>query len=141
MAVLTQAAEGAGKPLILLFDQFEQFFVHQKRKQDREPFIQALNEWYQSALPVKILMCIRGDLSDRLVELQHALGYSLGPQEVFRLERFTPREATAVLKVIADSEALQFDERFASELTENELANREDGSISPVDLQILSTNA
>ena len=137
-SILLQASEISGKPLVLFFDQFEQFFVHQKRKEDREPFIHALKQWYDSTIPVKILISIRGDMSDRLVELQHRLGYSLGPQEVFSLERFSPEEATAILCVIAETEQLQFDQRFVKELTETELASREDGTISPVDLQILS---
>jgi hypothetical protein len=77
-------------------------------------------------------------MCDRLVELQYALGYSLGPQEVFRLEKFTPTAAAKILRVIAATEQLEFDDRFVAELAEQELANREDGPISPVDLQILA---
>ncbi|MBD1997935.1 tetratricopeptide repeat protein [Leptolyngbya sp. FACHB-541] len=139
LTLLNIATEAIAKPLILLFDQFEQFFVHHKHRSDRQPFIQALTDWYGTeTLAVKIVVCIRGDMCDRLVELHQALGYSLGPQEVFRLEKFTPIEAAKVLRVIADTEDLQFDDRFVAELAEQELANREDGLISPVDLQILA---
>lgn len=134
--LLTRAQAAVGKPLILVFDQFEQFFVHYKTKEKRQRFVSALTEWYRSSLPVKILISIRGDMSDRLVELQHAMRYSLGPQDMFPLEKFAPPEAVAVLRVIAETEALKFDERFMQELTERELAR--DGLISPVDLQILS---
>jgi tetratricopeptide (TPR) repeat protein len=139
LELLAVAEEAIAKPLILLFDQFEQFFVHHKHRSDRQPFIQALTDWYRAeTLSVKIVVCIRGDMCDRLVELHQALGYSLGPQEVFRLEKFTPTEAAKVLRVIAETEDLQFDDRFVAELAEQELANREDGLISPVDLQILA---
>jgi tetratricopeptide (TPR) repeat protein len=138
LSLLAVAEEAIAKPLILLCDQFEQFFVHHKHRSDRQPFIQALTDWYRTeTLSVKIVVCIRGDMCDRLVELHQALGYSLGPQEVFRLEKFTPTEAAKVLRVIADTEDLQFDDRFVAELAEQELA-REDGLISPVDLQILA---
>ena len=33
-------------PIVLLFDQFEQFFVHRKQKSDRAPFVQALARWF-----------------------------------------------------------------------------------------------
>lgn len=139
---LTLLSQGvaASKPLVLMFDQFEQFFVHFKQKQDREPFVAALAEWYRSPdpLPVKILVTIRGDLSDRLVELHHALGYSLEPQDVIRLEKFTPNEAAKILRAIAEIEQLKFDEGFVTELAERELASREDGLVFPVDLQILA---
>jgi hypothetical protein len=134
--LLTRAQAAAGKPLILVFDQFEQFFVHYKTKEERQRFVAALTAWYRSSILVKILISIRGDMSDRLVELQHAIRYSLAPQEVFRLEKFAPLEAAAVLRVIAETEALKFDERFVQEFSERELAR--DGLISPVDLQILS---
>ena len=87
---------------------------------------------------MKIVISIREDLTGRLVELQKALGYSLAPQDVHRLEKFSPNEASKILKVIAESENLQFDEHFIEELAERELASREDGLISPVDLQILA---
>ncbi|MGK7876845.1 MAG: hypothetical protein AB4426_27220 [Xenococcaceae cyanobacterium] len=126
------------KPLILFFDQFEQFFVHYQRKEDREPFINALGDWYVSNLPVKIVISIRDDLSARLVELQKVLGYSLAPQEVHLLEKFSPDEASKILQVVAESENIQFDSRFITQLAEQELVSREDGLISPVDLQILA---
>jgi len=140
LKLLSRGVEAASKPLVLMFDQFEQFFVHFKQTQDRQPFVAALATWYRSPdpLPVKILVCIRGDLSDRLVELHHALGYSLGPQEVFRLDKFAPSEAEKNLLAIAEIEKLKFDQRFVTELAAQELASREDGLISPVDLQILA---
>ena len=140
LEIFSLAVESAEKPLILIFDQFEQFFVHCKQKSDREPFINGLKDWYlaPNPLPIKILIAIREDLAGRLIEIQKALGYSLSPQEVFRLERFTPTEATRVLQVIAQAEELKFDEGFVRQLTAEELASREDGLISPVDLQVLA---
>ncbi|ESA37232.1 hypothetical protein N836_03805 [Leptolyngbya sp. Heron Island J] len=140
LVVLQQASASQEKPLVLLFDQFEQFFVHQRRQEDREPFIHQLVAWYRDPepLPVKILVSIRSDMLHQLNALHQALGYALGPQEVFQLEKFTPREAANVLEVIAQTEGLEFNKRFVTELAEEELANREDGLISPVDVQILA---
>ncbi|MDZ7313833.1 MAG: SUMF1/EgtB/PvdO family nonheme iron enzyme [candidate division KSB1 bacterium] len=140
LALLEAALSTDSKPLVLLFDQFEQFFVHRKTKEARKPFVQALAHWYtkRPPLPVKILLCVRGDYSDRLIELQKAMGYSLGVHNYFRLEKFTPKEATEVFRVIAETEGFSFNESFVNELTEQELADRDDGRISPVDLQILA---
>ena len=135
--MLEKAVQAVNKPIVLLFDQFEQFFVQYKQQVERTAFINSLKRWYDSDLPVRVLIGIRGDLADRLTEIQKALGYSLGPREVFRLEKLYPNEAAAVLKVMAQTEGLSFDERFITELTKNELANQEDGQISPVDLQVL----
>ncbi len=141
LEILSWAVDIADKPLILIFDQFEQFFVHCKQKVEREPFINALKSWYcvEDPLLVKILISIRGDLADKLIELQkETLGYSLSPQEVFRLERFSPEEATRILQVIAKAEEITFEDKFVQELTRDELASNEDGLISPVDLQVLA---
>ncbi|MBE7383308.1 MAG: ATP-binding protein [Leptolyngbya sp. SIO1E4] len=138
--LLTQATEATAKPLVLLLDQFEQFFVHYKRQEQRQPFVQALAQWYcrEDPLPVKILVSIRSDLMYQLDDLHQALGYALGPQEVVQLKKFTPEEAASILGVIAREEKLAFERRFVVDLADQELANREDGLISPVDLQILA---
>ncbi|MBE9068918.1 ATP-binding protein [Leptolyngbya cf. ectocarpi LEGE 11479] len=140
LGVLQQAAATQEYPLVLLFDQFEQFFVHQKRKEDRQPFIEQLATWYRDPvpLPIRILVSIRSDLLYQLDDLHQALGYSLGPQEVIQIKKFTPGEATKVLGVIAQTEGLDFNKNFVTELAEEELASREDGLISPVDVQILA---
>lgn len=81
--LLTQAMEAAGKPIVLLFDQFEQFFVHHQRKEERAPFVQALMVWYQDTQldGVKVLVSVRADLLHELHELQKTLHYTLGPQD------------------------------------------------------------
>ena len=126
--------------LVLLLDQFEQFFVHQKRKKDREPFIRQLSEWYNgdSATPAKLLISIRRDFRGHLDEIQKAIGCSLGPQQLFNLERFKPEQAAEIFRVLAESAQLEYDRGFIEEVTAKELAASDDGLISPVDIQILA---
>jgi len=140
LQLLSKAGESDAKPLVLLLDQFEQFFVHYKRKNERQAFIQLMTDWYRGRFTnsVKILVCLRGDFSDRLIELQKTMGYSLGPQESFRLEKFEPEQAAIVFRVIAETEGIAFDKDFIQEIAKMELANREDGLVSPVDVQILA---
>ena len=61
LPLLAMAAQTTSKPLVVLLDQFEQFFIHHKRKTDRAPFVHALVAWYRQEppLPVKILVCIQ----------------------------------------------------------------------------------
>jgi len=128
------------KSIVLILDQFEQFFVHNPKERDREHLVQALAAWYRETppSPLKVLISLRADFYDRLIELQKALGYSLGPHEVFRLEEFTPDEAVAIFRVIADAEGLVFDADFVDEFVKRDLTNRDDGLVSPVDIQILA---
>ena len=137
--LLDAASQSGTQSTILFFDQFEQFFVHYKTAKHRRPFVQALAGWFrkQPPLPVKILICIREDFAGRLIELQKAMGYSLGPRQSIRLDKFEPEKAAKILQVIAETTGLSCDEAFVKEFTEQQLAG-EDGGVSPVDIQILA---
>jgi tetratricopeptide (TPR) repeat protein len=140
LGLLRAAVQKDSTPIVFLFDQFEQFFVHRKRKKDREPFVQTLSSWFHIAptLPVKILISIRGDFLDRLSELQAQMRYALGPSQNFRLERFEHEQATEVFCAIAQTDHLSYDRNFIAEMAREELADHEDGLVSPVDIQVLA---
>ncbi|HEU0184306.1 MAG TPA: NACHT domain-containing protein [Blastocatellia bacterium] len=137
---LLGAAEQSDSPVLLIFDQFEQFFVHRKRKNDRAPFVQALARWFNEmqVSPVKILISIRDDFFGRLNELQKAMKYSLGPTQSFRLEKFEPGQAAEILCVLAEQEKIEYDRKFISRIAWEELADAEDGLVSPVDIQVMA---
>lgn len=140
LALLEGLAAAQNKTLALVFDQLEQFFVHHPRREQRLPFIQFLSGWYnhRPGLSLKILFCLRSDFTDRMFELQKALGYSLGPQDTFQLEKFSAEQTTEIFRVLAENAGLSFDRNFVAEMAQQELASREDGLISPVDIQILA---
>src|SRR5262249_50565634 len=71
-------------------------------------------------------------------EMQKAMRYSLSPTQSFRLERFEPDQATEVFCYLAEKESLEYDRKFISEMTRHEMADSEDGLISPVDIQLLA---
>ncbi|QJW89336.1 hypothetical protein HNV11_08045 [Spirosoma taeanense] len=137
---LLQTASGTGKPLVLLFDQFEQFFFQRHQSLDTDPFVQALIGWYASRHESnhRILLSIRRDFYYQTSDLQKLMGYSLGPQELLILTKFTPRQATAIFQVMAEEVGLVFDEEFIEEVAERQLADREEGRVSPVEVQILA---
>ncbi len=139
LQLVTKAVEAADSPVVLFLDQFEQWFVHYKGVEERKPLLQGLKEWYEKdGGRVKIVVSIRSDLYYRLNEVQQFLDYNLGAQDVFELKKLSHQQATRVLKAIAETEKLRFDEGFLAKLTKEELADKEDGLISPVDLQILA---
>jgi len=134
------AARLDSKPLVVILDQLEQFFVHRPRKKDRAPFIAAMEVWFkqQVTLPVKILISLRSDFLDRLIEMQKLLGYSLGPHQSFRLEKFAPAQAAEIFRVIAEQEKLEYDSGFVEKMVADQLASATDGLVSPVDIQVLA---
>ena len=79
------------QPLILLFDQFEQFFVHYQSAEARQPFVIALKDWYDDEeIAVKILMSFRFDLFYQQYEIQQVLNYSLDSRNNIKLKKFSP---------------------------------------------------
>jgi hypothetical protein len=137
---LREASIKAQKPIIIIFDQFEQFFLHQKKRNDRERLINSLQLWYQTmkSIPVKILISIRSDNLSRLFELQQALKYTLSPTQSFQLNKFEPLQAANILRYIADTEQIKYDVNFLRDLSIQYLADTEDGLVSPVDIQIIA---
>jgi hypothetical protein len=81
---------------------------------------------------------LRSDFLDRLIELQKLLGYSLGPHQNFRLEKFAPAQAAEIFRVIAGQEKLECDSGFVEKMAAEELASATDGLVSPVDIQVLA---
>ncbi|MBE9004154.1 tetratricopeptide repeat protein [Fortiea sp. LEGE XX443] len=143
IAVLNQSIATVQKPLILFFDQFEQFFVHYQSADARRPLIDALNNWYgNEEIAVKILMSFRSDLFYQQHELQQVLGYSLDSKNSIKLKKFSVEQATKVLEEIAKAEDIEFERRDIETFVEQELVDRgkdkSDEPISPVDIQILS---
>jgi hypothetical protein len=78
-ALLDAGARADTKPLVLILDQFEQFFVHHKLRSERNPFFQELTEWYQrrTLIPVKIVLSVRSDFDHRMLELQDMMVLSI----------------------------------------------------------------
>ena len=137
VSLMTEAVQMSEKPLVLILDQFEQFYVQYKQFEERQSFIYELKGWYNSNLPVSVLISVREDYAGRLIDIHKVLGYQLGPNQIFRLEKFRPDQAAAILKVMAKAENMDVNDSFVESLAQTELASPEDGKISPVDLQIL----
>jgi hypothetical protein len=149
------ASEGSPnfKSLILILDQFEQFFVYTDDSEGRSTFIQALASWYSNEElkeKVKILVSIREDWFARMDEIQAVLNYTLriGGQmggNSFYLKNFSAEEATLILEGMAQEDlgieaedTVRFDRDYVQEILERELASPTDRLISPVDLQIIA---
>ena len=125
--------------LVLILDQFEQFFTHQKTVGERKGFIEHLRKCYLELSPVKILVSLRRDFTGRLHEIQKALAYLLqADYNYFDLEKFSPAQAAAIFQVMAEAENMAFDEVFIRQMCEEELASIEDRLISAADIQILA---
>jgi hypothetical protein len=126
--------------LILIFDQFEQFFTQNPKVQDRTGFIDELSQVLTKLNNVKILLSIRSDFSGHLHEVQASLHYVLDTvRNYFELKKFQPTQAIRIFKYVASTENIKeedIDEKFLQHLCKNELSG-EDGLIAAANLQIL----
>lgn len=130
--------EKVNKPLILLLDQFEQFFIHQPRQDDRQPFVEVLKSWHQSPIPdLKIIISIRADWHHELTSLQQTFSNGIRQYPIFKLDGLEPEEAATALRVLSTTEKLGIDLNFAKEVTKQELVGA-DGKVLPVDLQLFA---
>lgn len=126
--------------LILIFDQFEQFFSQNPIAEDRKQFINQILTVYSQTKEIKILLSIRSDFSGNLHEIQLSLNYILDAvSNYFELKRFYPAQVVRIIKYVALTENLEEDDidtKFLEKLVANELCG-EDGLVSAANLQIL----
>ena len=84
------------RELVLVLDQFEEFFVFRPHREQRQPFIDALAECYHDrALPVRIVLAIRKDYFVDLNQLRGPLPSIF--QNMYDLDPMTRQEAEAAI--------------------------------------------
>jgi HEAT repeat protein len=129
---VVSASARLGKPLILVMDQFEEFFVRH-RVAVRRSLISQLGEIYDAIeVPVKVLITLREDWLARIQELEKRIPEVF--QNRFRLLPLTRQAAMdAVVKPVA-----QLGISYSSDLTTRLLDELTvDGEIMPPQLQIV----
>jgi len=99
-----------------------------------------MKEVYEKCSNIRLLISIRSDFADNLREVQERLNYILDAnRNYFTLKKFTPVQTANIFKVIAEKENIKFvDISFLEKTASKELASKDDGLISPVDIQIIS---
>jgi hypothetical protein len=122
---------------VLLLDQFEQFFLHQRTEEQRKPLADALVRWYQRDSGVRVLISIRAEDLVAMKEIQEIVDYQLSNQNFFKLSKFSAEQAVNVLHVLCESAGISFDPAFAPKIVQAQLQDREDSLVSPVNLGIL----
>ena len=97
------------KPILLLFDQFEQFFTNFSLSENQQTFLKQLKEVLTSfnSDGVKILISVRSDFFSYIIDFQRELEFSLSADvNYFDLKKFTPHQAKEIFRVFAEKEKL-----------------------------------
>jgi len=127
------------KQLIIIFDQFEQFFTHCKKETDRKPFIEQMKECYNNLWNIKILISIRIDYAGWLHEVEEVIGYNISAMyNYYHLKKFDCIQTLEIFKVIAREENIDYNELFIKEIVQSELASSIDGRVLATDIQMVA---
>ncbi len=82
--------------LVVILDQFEEFFIFWPERDHRQPFIDALADCYDDkALPVRLIIALRKDYYSDLATFQHRLPHIFHNE--YYLEAMTREEAQAAI--------------------------------------------
>lgn len=122
---------------VILLDQFEQFFLHQRSAEQRAPLLTLLERWYRRDSGVRALISIRDEDFAQMMEIQARLDYQLSNQNCFKLAKFSPAQAASVLETLCEYGKIPFDPDFVFRTVSHELCDVEDGLISPVNIGIV----
>jgi SAM domain (Sterile alpha motif) len=121
---------------VLLLDQFEQFFLHQRTAEQRKPLIEALRDWHLRDSAIRVLISIRAEDAWQMHEIRENLDVQLSNRNVFILKKFEPEQAVRVVGIICENAGIAFNPDFVRTIVDQELRD-EDGLVLPVDLGII----
>ena len=124
--------------LVVMLDQFEQFFILWSLPKARSPFIKALSICYDDqSLPLRFIIALRGDYFSSLGEFRKVLPHLHVFQNEYWLDAMTQEEANeAILRPLAK---LGVSVTYEHTLLETLLADLTHGQIELPLLQIICT--
>ncbi|HSR53087.1 MAG TPA: protein kinase [Acidobacteriota bacterium] len=134
---MRRAARSLGTDLVVICDQFEEFFIHRSPEQGR-PFLDLVGECYHcSDLPVRFLFSIRNDFLHRIASaFDGRIPEPLISSRRYHLRPFAVKEAAEVILASASPAGLglssDFCRRVAADLARHD-------QVMPSELQIVGT--
>jgi WD40 repeat protein/serine/threonine protein kinase len=133
---LRRVARDMSSTLVIICDQFEEFFVSHKSPRDREPFVSFLAECYADhSLPVRFLVSMRSDFLYLIhAELSGRIAEPLTSSRLYHLRNFEESHAVGIIERSAHRAGLPFEAGLTRQIG-RDLASA--GNVSPSELQIV----
>jgi uncharacterized protein (UPF0147 family) len=126
-----------GKKIVVMFDQFEEFFLINRTSRSRTNFIKWLSRCIDdSDLPVVFLFGIRADFFAQLQNFAPHIDEPTSARTTYQLHNFDVEQAKQILSAAAKADGIQF-EHSLIEAVVNDLEAEE--QIRPAELQIVAT--
>lgn len=136
LAYLRRATRQFGAVVVLVCDQFEEFFVSHQSTEEREPFLSFVAACVNDeSLPVKILVSMRSDFLYLISsELGERIAEPLMSSRLYHLRNFDQTAAREIIEKSARRAALPFSEALTRQIA-SDLASG--GVVAPSELQIV----
>ncbi len=111
--LLEEASYRKSKTLVLVFDQFEEFFIFQPESARKE-FLDELSKWLKKDINVRIVICIREEFLARLTEFESKL--PLLYQNRLWVRRMSKEQAREVITKPCEECSVGIEEALVREL-------------------------
>jgi len=133
---IRRAAKELDATLVIICDQFEEFFVSHKTAQNRESFLSFLTACYSDAgLPVKILISIRSDFLYLISsEFEGRIPNPLMSSRLYHLRNFGEEQAAEIIDRSVNHANLAFEAELGRQVARDLAA---EGAVLPSELQIV----
>jgi WD40 repeat protein/serine/threonine protein kinase len=131
-----RVASDINATLVIICDQFEEFFVSHRSTDEREPFVSFMAQCYgDHKLPVKFLVSMRGDFLYLIhAEFGGKIAEPLISSRLYHLRNFEEGHAVGIIEQSARRAGLPFEAALTRQIA-RDLASA--GTVSPSELQIV----
>ncbi|MDJ1172013.1 hypothetical protein PMG71_21510 [Roseofilum sp. BLCC_M154] len=134
-----RAAEGGYERIVLIFDQFEEFFFEFRTRGERRPLFGLLAEGLERCPGLQIVISIRQDFIHYLFEERELprVGDLLSRENCYPLSYFRPDEAVEIIRRLTQKTSFHPEEALLQRLVEDLAGEGEE--VIPIELQIVGS--
>jgi conflict system STAND superfamily ATPase/sulfatase-modifying factor enzyme 1 len=134
---LLKSTAPKGKRIVILFDQFEEFFLTNRTPKSRASFIKWLGETIaDESVPVEFLIGIRADFFAQLQNFAPHIPEPTSIHTTYQLQNFDIEKAKQIFSAAAKADAIPFEPELIQAVI-NELET--EGFVRPAELQVVGT--
>jgi WD40 repeat protein/serine/threonine protein kinase len=133
---LERISEELGSDLVIILDQFEEFFVNFKTQSEREPFISFITDCYKSeGIPIRFLLSMRSDFLYLInSEFADSIPDPLMSSRLYHLRNFGEEQAARIIERSARRANLPLEEELSRHVAADLAVN---GVVLSSELQIV----
>ena len=137
LSALRAAGAARQQPLVIIWDQFEEFFIAHRAVRDRRACLEEIGRAYQDAnLNVRFLVSLRKEFVDDLRDLAEWIPQPLDDRFSHRVRNWDVTEAAAVLESAAAHDEVPFADALRDAIVRD---LEQAGEVRPVELQLVAS--